>query len=130
MNTVYQDRFKLNVHEKNDIVQILNIKGNQHWVVLSNIHHYKETSSICIYDSLFSNIDDSTKNFIQSMTDGKATKLYVHNEQKQEGCKDCGLFSIAIATSLLYKKPIKFQQSLLRTHLISCLEKNCIVPFP
>ena len=44
--------------------------------------------------------------------------------QKQEGSKDCGLFAIAIMTSLAHDEnpsEITYDQSKFRSHLIECL---------
>ena len=51
--------------------------------------------------------------------------------QKQIGDKDCGVFCIAIVTSLLHNQtPGPFTQSLLRPHLTYCIENKSMIPFP
>ena len=51
--------------------------------------------------------------------------------QKQKGDTDCGVFCIAVTTSLLHNLvPGPFVQSLLRPHLIYCLENKLMMPFP
>ena len=50
--------------------------------------------------------------------------------QKQMGAMDCGVFAIATATSLLFKVPIAFTQSLARLHLINNFEQLSMQPFP
>jgi len=42
----------------------------------------------------------------------------IHNINKQKGGADCGLFVIAIATTLAVRLEITFQQSNLRNHLL------------
>ena len=47
--------------------------------------------------------------------------------QKQKGSKDCGVFAIAIATSLsfgLCPTNLLFRQDLMRSHLVNCFNKN------
>ena len=55
----------------------------------------------------------------------------VEQLEKQEGDVDCGVFSIAIATSLLHGlTPTQYNQSLMRHHLVHSLEAKTIQPFP
>ena len=128
-NTLLQDRLKLDVTRS--IVQVIHIKGD-HWAVLSNISCQDAgNNGICIYDSFYNDIDDHTAKLINNMTHGKIHSSHVHSKQKQEGGRDCGVFTIAIATSLLYNRSsLKFQQPQMRHHLISCFENNSLVPFP
>ena len=50
--------------------------------------------------------------------------------QKQQGYKDCGLFSIAFATHLAFgKTDFKIQQGYMRQHLIECFENSTLVCF-
>ena len=80
---------------------------------------------------MYDSIDDTTSKAIHSIFDGKMQINLVKDIQKQKGVTDCGIFAIAIATSLLHKIPIKtFNQLLLRPHLISCFENYKITPFP
>ena len=55
--------------------------------------------------------------------------------KKQTGFKDCGVFAIAIATSLAHfgldgAMAACFNQSALRDHLLLCFENMCLTPFP
>lgn len=54
--------------------------------------------------------------------------------QKQPNGNDCGLFAIAFAVSLVYNyiKPekVKYNQNLMRSHLIKIFECNVIEHFP
>ena len=57
----------------------------------------------------------------------------VMNVQQQEGGSDCGLFAIAFATSLVFGQcPTlwRYTQKSMRKHLMDCLEKKDICPFP
>ncbi|KAK2166730.1 hypothetical protein LSH36_36g06030 [Paralvinella palmiformis] len=52
---------------------------------------------------------------------------------KQHGCRDCGLFAVALATELCTGTDVTkvhFDQSKMREHLYKCLRKRQIEPFP
>ena len=51
--------------------------------------------------------------------------------QQQEGALDCGLFSIATAYHMARGDgQQRFDQSLMRQHLMACFEKQALSPFP
>ena len=53
--------------------------------------------------------------------------------QKQPDGYNCGIFSIAFAAEILEGAPLKnakFDVQQMRQHLISCLEKKKLSPFP
>ena len=55
------------------------------------------------------------------------------NISKQKGGADCGLFAIAITTTLalgLDTVEITFQQSNLREHLVNCFDERKFTMFP
>ena len=60
----------------------------------------------------------------------------IPDTQKQNNSSDCGVFSIAFLTDILYSNfkidtsNIRFNIPEMRPHLISCIENNKIVPFP
>ena len=118
-------------------IQILHVAQN-HWVTVSNITRggkcYHE--GVFIYDSLCPNtVDMDTKKQICSFmkSKSKVVRFELMNIQMQENLNDCGLYAIACATELVYKRdPCRahFQANKLRSHLIECLEKAKIVPFP
>ena len=59
--------------------------------------------------------------------------LNFRSVQQQEGGSDCGLYSLAFATSLCDGKnpsAVNYIQHRLRTHLVKSFEQNNIVPFP
>ena len=53
-----------------------------------------------IYDSMYSTLDEETKEVIANLFHSATVKMM--QTQKQEGSKDCGLFAIAIATAIAY----------------------------
>ena len=110
--TVYQNKFNLDSTKK--VLQVLHISGN-HWVVVSNLQCDSE-QKMYVYDSLYTGIIEETKTLIFQ---SKQLQVCQFPEvQKQMGAMDCGVFAIATATSLLFKVPIAFTQSLARLHLI------------
>lgn len=59
--------------------------------------------------------------------------INVMNIAKQKGVLDCGLYAIAILTSLLFDQDpttIVYDQDSMRSHLIDCLKSGTLVPFP
>ena len=120
-----QHRVKYSV--KNKIVQILHTQSD-HWVVISNV--YCSGTELSLYDTIYNDIDDSTMALIRSMFKEDVT-VTVAQVQKQQGHVDCGVFSVATATSLLHGlSPGPYVQALLRPHIIQCFEKKVMQPFP
>ena len=104
-----------------EFVQILNVGGN-HWITTSTIGC--EAGSITIYDSLHLKLSNLTKKIVADllMTEKKAITVTYSNVQFQNGGSDCGLFTIAFATSLcLGQDPatLLYNQPLMRNHLLS-----------
>ena len=126
-NTLLQNQVRLTIANK--IVQILHIRNN-HWVVISNVHCSGDDLSV--YDTVYDDIDSSTiMALLSSIFEENINVSIVPQVQKQQGDVDCGVFSIAIATSLLHDlAPGPYKQSLLRPHLISCFENKAMIPFP
>ena len=125
-NTLLQGRHKYNTATK--MVQILHVRGD-HWVVVSNL--LCPENEIRFYDTVYSDIDEPTKALLVEMFNEGFQVTVDDQLQKQEGDRDCGVFCIAITTSLLHNLvPGPFVQSLLRPHLINCLENKLIMPFP
>ena len=71
-----------------------------------------------VYDALFKDIDENTKDKISC-----SIKLSLSNIHQQDGDKDCGLYTIVIATMLAFEgdKALlnrNIDQSKLRSHLV------------
>ena len=63
---------------------------------------------------------------------GNDIKIVMPTVQKQVGSKDCGLFAIAISMALMLNVPPstkEFNQSFMRSHLVSCLENGTFTMF-
>ena len=80
-------------------------------------------------DTVFNDMDDSTVSLLSLMFD-KDTTFTLAPLQKQQEDLDCGVFSIAIATSLLLGIILgPYIQSLLRPHLIQCFDNKLMLRF-
>ena len=112
-------------------IQILHIRTN-HWVCLAVD---KDKSGVRLFDSLYSNIPVSVVDQIICLLHPQTDDIEIRSMkmQQQQGSSDCGLFAIAVATSLCHGEDptvIRWRQSEMRPHLIECLESEIIVPFP
>ena len=57
----------------------------------------------------------------------------VHPVQQQRNGTNCGLFALAYAVSLAYGEDpgkVRYDESKMREHLLSCLRNNTLLPFP
>ena len=126
-STLLQHKLKLNSCQS--VVQILHSRTN-HWIVVSNLPAAEADGKMFVYDSIYTDIDDQTRKIIGDIFEQEIEIVVPQSTQKQKGSTDCGVFSIAIATSLLHSQPILFTQSLARSHLISCFQNCQLTPFP
>ena len=114
-------------------LQLIFCKQRKHWVVATTI--YCDRHEVAVYDSLFAFLDKETKEIVEILFSSDTGKLIIKMArcQKQKGSKDCGLYAIAIATSLCFgSRPTKqvFRQDLMRSHLVNCFNKGSMTPFP
>ena len=109
-------------------VQIIHDRGN-HWIVASTIN--SASNVVKVYDSIYTNVDVRTKKIIVNLFKlSDEPKFDVVKMQKQVGSKDCGLFSIAVVTALLFDGNMTFCQQKMRQHLLSCFEAKLLSLFP
>ena len=109
-------------------VQII-FDREDHWIVASTL--FAKSGQVKLYDSVFTTIDKGTKAVISNLYGPEILPRLV-NISKQEGGTDCGLFAIAIATTLALRldpAEITYQQSSLRCHLVKCLEDGKFTMF-
>ena len=108
-------------------LQIIHDRGD-HWIVASTLHD-KGNCEILVYDSVYTKVDSSTRNLLLELF-GPEFKITLTTCQRQEGVKDCGVFAIAVCTSLAHNlKPAGFYQPAMRAHLIKCFQDFHLTPF-
>ena len=115
-------------------IQVLHVNGN-HWVTVSTLDSGNSNFDVTLYDSLHFSLSQDTKMLLASLlkTNKKCLVVKLANTHKQAGSDDCGLFAAAYCTSLAYgQNPSAFvyDQSLMRKHLVLCLETKKMEPFP
>ena len=127
-STLVQEKKRKGTFEQ-DKVQIIHSCGN-HWIVVTTIEG--ASYDVKVYDSVFDVVDDHTalltSNLFGSLAKPKAVEI-----PKQLGANDCGLYAIANGTALCFGKDpatLRFNQSLMRLHLVQCLEQKRITHFP
>lgn len=115
-------------------IQLMHVNSN-HWIC-AYIHDKRDT--IDIYDSLYPSIDDklkiSLKNLIHEIGKNEPPVTFQKKEmQIQENYDDCGVFAIAVATSLCFGEDptvVRWNVESMRTHLLQCIEKGEMERFP
>ena len=116
-------------------LQIIHCLEKHHWITASTVNN--APGEVTIMDSKFKSIDQETKltisNLFQPTGSSNQLKIKVIKTQRQKGNKDCGLFAIAMATTIAFgKSPSKvtFCQESMRAHLVSCLNQQQFGLFP
>ena len=113
-----------------EFIQILNTGGN-HWICLSSIGC--TNGHVNLYDSFFHDVvSDDIEEQAGSLL-GQEFRVNVVPVQQQLNGSDCGVFSIAFATSLVFMqdpKAIQFDIPKMRPHLSRCLKSARMEPFP
>ena len=110
-------------------LQIIHSRNN-HWIVCSTITSLPW--QIDVYDTLFNTLDHSTTTVVENLF-GEELEINMVPVQKQVGGLDCGPFAIAIVTSLAFDVPPqnrRFDQQLMRYHIMDCFQKKCMTTFP
>ena len=105
-------------------LQIVHSRGN-HWITISAIGL---ASSVKVYDSFYSTIDEETKKLCAKLF-GVDRKIEIGACTQQEGYIDCGVHAIATCTAIAHGKPPIFSREGMRDHLISCFERLSMPPF-
>ena len=117
-------------------VQVVHCMNRRHWIVVSTINidgnSIGSSADVFVYDSLYSSVDDDTLCLLKKWF-GTNVNIKLPSMQIQIGSADCGLFAIAVLVALLYNvdpAKQKFDQTLMRQHLIPYFERNEFVMFP
>ena len=115
-------------------IQIIRCKARHHWVTASTVNC--KLGEVKVFDTVFNHCDKETNGVIQNLlatSNFPELTITMGRCQKQKGGKDCGLFSIAIATAFafgLHPSKQKFKQSSMRMHLVHCFSTKQIILFP
>ena len=87
-----------------------------------------------MYDLWFTRLDAETRATIMKMFGlKKARDIIMMSMQQQAGSTDCGVFAIAVVTSLAHDEDpseIKYIQEEMRQHLLECITKEDLICFP
>ena len=119
--------------QKSQFVQVLHINEN-HWITVSNIGCLP--NYINIFDSLpHTGLSAQARIQISCLLSTKEAIITSAYQcvQQQHGTQDCGLFSLAFATSLCFGEnpaEIIYIQNQFRPHLLNCLTVGKMTPFP
>ena len=107
-------------------VQIIYCNKRSHWITATT--KFCKLGQVNIYDSMFSKLDVETRTTVKQMFGlKKADDINMVAMQCQKGSKDCGLFAIAVMTSLAFGEDpstVSYDQNKLRRHLIDCITKG------
>ena len=114
-----------------EFIQILNTGAN-HWVCISSVGCRKGCANV--YDGLFNNvINDDIEEQTRNLVGDEFERLIIVPVQQQKNGSDCGVFSIAYATSLVCKEApetVMYDHTKMRPHLLKCLQTGVIKQFP
>ena len=113
-------------------IQVVHCKKRKHWITTST--KWCKDNQVAVYDSVFVRLDAETRTTIMKIFRLKKTKdIIMMPMQKQDGSTDCGVFAIAVMTSLAYEEDpsrVEYNQMQLREHLSDCITKGNLVCFP
>lgn len=113
-----------------DFIQILHINNN-HWVCMTSIDCAQ--GYVIVLDSMMSPISQKLQELAENLVGGNSKGVRNINVQQQQNGSDCGVFSIAFATCLVYGQnplTVTFDISKMRSHLIRCLQSGIMDLFP
>lgn len=124
-----------------NMLQVINV-GTNHWAVFSTCstplhsHNPDEALSVDYYDSLYSKLPEDAETIISFLLGQNSCfkiSLNCIPIHKQAGYIDCGLYAIALATSIAHgvdPETQVYRQDEMRQHLLICLEKKQMTVFP
>ena len=134
-NTVLQYSKSLQPFAHQQNIQIVHVILGRihHWVVVSTVGCKKD--EIEVYDSLQMQPNLYTRTVIAQYlrSQSHSFKIKVANVATQKGSTDCGLYAIAMMTSLAYNENpsnLIYNQQDMRIHLEQCFEKGILEKFP
>ena len=130
-STTLSEKFAMEP-QSGEFVQVLLINKN-HWITISTIGCKR--SSINVFDSLHGYLPQHAQKLVADimMSPDHAIEVGYIDVQWQSGASDCGIFAVPFATSLCFgidPATLSFDQQQMRSHLVSCIESEHIMPFP
>lgn len=130
-STLYQQKSETEMSATvKDQLQIIHCHSN-HWIAVSSVGCMN--GDVNVYDSIYSSLDENTKRMVCNLFHTNTKNIKVQSMQKQVGGLDCGVFAIAVITSIAYDKDpseLRFDQKEMRRHLSNCFNDAHIKPFP
>ena len=134
-NTVLQNSESLKPLQSAENLQIIHVKLDKidHWVLISTIGCGK--GEVELYDSLQQTPRLCTQTVIARYlkSPSNTIKIKLVNVALQKGSTDCGLYAIAMMTSIAHKEDpayVIYDQQELRTHLKDSFDRGFISKFP
>ena len=131
-STLLQDKPSSLGSRTANTIQIVHCKKRRHWITVST--KWCKGDQVAVYDSIFVRLDAETRTTIMKMFQLKKTKdIIMMPMQKQYRSTDCGVFTIAVMTSLAHEEDpsrFKYNQMELRQHLLDCITNGKLVCFP
>ena len=85
-----------------------------------------------MYDSVYFHVDQEVKDLISNLFDREIEITMSKEMPKQKGGADCGVYAIAVATTLLHGTKIgKYKRTLvlMRPHIVHCFENFQLTTF-
>ena len=130
-STLFQQKKKKGSWTANTI-QIIYCNKRSHWITAST--KFCKFGQVNIYDSKFNKLDAESRITVKQMFGlKKAGDINTVTMQCQKGNKDCGLFAIAVMTSLGFDEDpstVIYDQDSLRRHFVNCITKGELPLFP
>ena len=131
-STLLADVYGMDPQPNTEFVQILNVNRN-HWIVISTVNCPQST--IDVYDSMQLSLSPHLKKLVADLLQSPNQEITIRyrDVQWQSGGSDCGVFSVAFATSIcngIDPVTVTFSQSRMRAHLLHCIEEQSMSMFP
>lgn len=117
----------------NQCVQIHFDVDRQHWITSSTTNNRVEVADSLFNGELSSSIKTQLKQRYATMARNNILTVFVLPTQQQVNGVDCGCHAIATAVEFLVEdgEPLsEFDREEMRAHLVLCLEKGDMQPFP
>ena len=111
-------------------IQIVHINNN-HWVCFSSIN--SRSGYVDVYESLSSPVTQELLELAFDLTGPPFKGIRCIPVQQQTNGSDCGVFSIAFATNLVYGQSpanVTYNISQMHPHLQHCLKGGFMAHFP